>query len=34
VTWGLLGLIIVGGFAVVALLLAVVWYCIRQIAKW
>jgi hypothetical protein len=34
VSWGLVGLVIVGGLAVVVLLLALVWYCIKQIARW
>jgi hypothetical protein len=33
-TWGLLGFVIVCGFVVVALLIAGVWHCVRQIAKW
>jgi hypothetical protein len=33
-TLGLLGLVVLGGFVVVALLIAGVWYCVRQIAKW
>jgi hypothetical protein len=33
-TWGLLGLVILGGSVIVALLVALVWYCILQIAKW
>jgi hypothetical protein len=31
---GLLGLVLLGGSVVVALLIAVVWYCLKQIAKW
>jgi hypothetical protein len=31
---GLLSLVVLGGFVVVALLIAGVWYCVRQIAKW
>jgi hypothetical protein len=31
---GLLSLVVLGGFVVVALLMAGVWYCVRQIAKW
>jgi hypothetical protein len=31
---GLLGLVVLGGFVVVALLIAGVWYYVRQIAKW
>jgi hypothetical protein len=34
VTWGLLGLVLLGGFVVVALLIAFVWYCVKQIVKW
>jgi hypothetical protein len=34
VSWGLLSLVIVGAFAVVALLVALTWYCISQTAKW
>jgi hypothetical protein len=33
-TLGLLGLVVLGGFVVVALVIAGVWYCVRQIAKW
>ena len=33
-TWGLLGLVVLGGSVIVALLVALVWYCILQIAKW
>jgi hypothetical protein len=33
-TLGLLGLVVLGGFIVVALLIAGVLYCVRQIAKW
>ncbi len=33
-TWGLLGFVVLGGSLVVALLIAAVWYCINQIAKW
>jgi hypothetical protein len=33
-TWGLLGLVVLGGSFVVGLLMAAVWYCINQIAKW
>jgi hypothetical protein len=34
VTWSLLGLVLLGGSVVVALLIAAVWYCLKQIAKW
>jgi probable F420-dependent oxidoreductase len=34
VTWGLLGLVLLGGSVVVALLIAAVWYCVKQIARW
>jgi hypothetical protein len=34
VTWGLLGLGLLGGSVVVALLIAFAWYCVKQIAKW
>jgi hypothetical protein len=34
VTWGLLGLVLLGGSVAVALLIAAVWYCLKQIAKW
>jgi hypothetical protein len=33
-TWGLLGLVVLCGSVIVALLVALVWYCILQIAKW
>jgi hypothetical protein len=33
-TLRLLGLVILGGFIIVALLIAGAWYCVRQIAKW
>ena len=33
-TWGLLGFVLLGGSIVVALLIAVAWYCVKQIAKW
>jgi hypothetical protein len=33
-TWSLLGFLVLGGAVVVALLIAAVWYCISQIAKW
>jgi hypothetical protein len=32
-TWGLLGFVL-GGLVVVALLIAGVLYCVRQIARW
>jgi len=34
VNWGLLGLVLLSGSAVVALLIAAAWYCLKQIAKW
>jgi hypothetical protein len=34
VTWGLLGLVLLGGSIVAALLIAAAWYCVKQIAKW
>ena len=33
-SWGLLGLVVLGGSVIVALVVALVWYCILQIAKW
>jgi hypothetical protein len=33
-TWGLLGLVVLGGAVIAALLIALVWYFILQIAKW
>jgi hypothetical protein len=33
-TWSLLGLVVLGGSVIVALLVALVWYFILQIAKW
>jgi hypothetical protein len=33
-SWGLLGLVVFGGSVTAALLAALVWYCILQIAKW
>jgi len=34
VTWGLLGLVVLGGSVVVAVLIAAAWYCILRISKW
>jgi hypothetical protein len=34
VTWGLLGFVALGGLVVVALLIADILYCVRQIARW
>jgi hypothetical protein len=34
VTWGLLGFVALGGLVVIALLIAGILYCVRQIAKW
>jgi hypothetical protein len=33
-TWCLVVLVVLGALAAVALLIAAVWYCIKQIAKW
>jgi hypothetical protein len=33
-TWGLLGLVILGGAVIAALLAAFVWYWLLKIAKW
>jgi hypothetical protein len=33
-SWGLLGLVVLGAAGIAALLAAFVWYCILQIAKW
>ena len=33
-SWGLLGLVVLGAAVIAALLAAFVWYCILQIAKW
>ena len=33
-SWGLLGLVVLGGSVIAALVVALVWYCILQIAKW
>jgi hypothetical protein len=33
-TLSLFGLVVLGGVVVVALLIAGIWYCVRQVAKW
>jgi hypothetical protein len=33
-SWGLVGLVVLGAAVIAALLAAFVWYCILQIAKW